>query len=258
MTKRANIVLGRWNVYLASRIDLNMELTGLHNYSPRKISKIELKYAIRQLKPVGMAVAISCTTEAWATGRPRWRISVVWSWSERVKIVSWVPLILYLIWKGHRIVAAKGQDNVAPFFLGCFRCQNDPCSGLRGEFDLIFWYGWAATGISVGIKDCSSSLTWSIKSDWSADWICTCSFQSQAFLPPKPRRADLHGGSISDWEISSSLSGSSWGAGTKIILLVEIMVHNLVKWLTGRIGALSLRWSLRHSRGKYFNFECVF
>ena len=154
-TKGANILLRLWSVYLASSIDLNMELTGLHKCNPKR------------------------------------------------NINDWIK-------------------------------------------------------ISVGIKDCSSSLTWSIKLEWFTDWICTCSFKSQAFLPPKPQQADLHGGSISDWEISSSLSGSSWGAGTKIILSVEIMVHNLGKWLTGRIWALSLTWSLRHSRGKYFNFERVF
>ena len=55
--------------------------------------------------------------------------------------------------------SSKGTRQSGSILPRVFEMPNDPSSGLQGEFDLIFWYGWAATGISVGIRDCSSSLT---------------------------------------------------------------------------------------------------
>ena len=86
--------------------------------------------------PVGISAAICCTAAACSTGSPRFRISETWSCCALVNMVSRVPLILYLIWNGQRIVVAKGQDNIAPFFrdvshpkeiyvLACRDCQGD-------------------------------------------------------------------------------------------------------------------------------------
>ena len=103
--------------------------------------KLDFRFKIlnEMMLPVGINVAIFCTAAALATGRPLLRISISCSCCARVIMMSRVPLILYLIWKGQRMVSEKGHDNVAPFFLGCLRCQKEPCSGLRGEVAFLFW-----------------------------------------------------------------------------------------------------------------------